>query len=327
MFLRGRAPRAVAAICAAAMIGFVAQAQAKLTSEQIKKIVQDSKVLGSDASVSASSSGKEAVISTYRNPRATDKDCKIDAVLIAKKLMDADPQGTALVKVLFYDPSNAGNCRQVTVREGDVKAFAARAIDQDTLLAEIELTRGPANPLTRQRGRSYSDGSPEVLPGIYRGERVQLLGEIQTLQEHGVSVTPFLADFFQIEDRVRQNDEAGVIHGLQTLSVAVNHAADLYNQQMRARTQAHNDGLASVGERVRKELGEFAPAPGIMFRRRYRVGRRIKDLKDEGQGVDMYSRLFREIEELAARNDLPALRAKLRYTEQLLGLPIFEQPG
>lgn len=320
---------------------------AKLTPAQVRKIVEDAKILSPDYRMQASINGKEVVITTYLNPKATDNDCKIDAVLIAKKVMDADPAEVDLVKIIYYDSSNVKKYRQVTVRSGDVKAFGSGQISQDTLLADIELIRNMANPITRFAGQPYKSiaHSPEVLPGVYHGERVQLLGQIQSLQERGVGVAQFMAKFFEIEDKVRQGDEGGVIQGLRYLTEKVNEQTDQYNriQEQRRAQQARapfaggpfpggppgprGPGPAGGGqpfsqaEKARMELGDLAPADGPKWHRRYRVARRIADLRDSGQNVEAYLRLRREIEDLAATHNLSALKAKLRWAEHMLGLP------
>lgn len=220
------------AVCASIVL--VAPAGAKISEAQLSKLIDQSKVLGTDTEVRAElhESEREVVITTNHNPKATDKDCKIDAVLIARKIMDADPGGIAKVRVVFYDRENNRNFRQVTVREGDIKAFASHQITQDTLLAELELVAGQVNPVERFKGRSYKEISQslEVLPGIRHGERMQLLGQISTLQEKGVSVHPYLVQFFQMEDKVRQGDREGAEKSLESLAEKVNRLTEEYKK-------------------------------------------------------------------------------------------------
>ncbi len=313
-------------------------AESKLSSEQVSQIVEESKVLGSDTRVRVeiNDSEHEAVITTIRNPKATDRDCKIDSVLIAKKIFDADPQGLARVRVVFYDYNNTNNYKQVVVHEADVKAFALHVINQDTLLAGLDMPSGQVKQTRYPPGRPNKDASQslEVLPGIYHGERMQLLGQISALQERGVGVTPYMNQFFQIEEKVRSGDDAEVIKLMQSLTEKVNLLSDQYNkaqeQKRRQRTQGQSGAAgpdpSSRAAQARAELGEFAPALGPLFLRRYRVARKVADMNDLGQPIAPYKRLLRELEDLAATKNRAALAARLRWAEHTLGLPSFGEP-
>src|SRR5271154_5905677 len=74
---------------------------AVLTAERVKKLVQEAKVLDYPDRLQVQVIDQEVMISTYidKNSKNEDNDCKIDAILVGKKLMDADPHGIARVTV------------------------------------------------------------------------------------------------------------------------------------------------------------------------------------------------------------------------------------
>ena len=79
-------------------------------------------------------------MSTLRNPKATDQDCKIDAVLLAKTIMDAYPRDVSRTRMMFSD-SNSGTMSEIMVTTGDVKAYATGTISKDDLLTSLELKK------------------------------------------------------------------------------------------------------------------------------------------------------------------------------------------
>lgn len=291
------------------------------SASEISTLVEESKVLGSDTEVRAKvlDREREVDITTVRNPKATDRDCKIDATLIAKKVMDAYPHAIVKVKVVFFDRSNANKYRQVLVHDTDVKAFANRQISQDKLLSGIELVKGTVNPVARLKGLSYKEISRtlDAIPGVYHDERTQLLSEISQLRDNGAGAGPLLAQFFQIEDKVRQGDQDGVASRLKELQAKVRAQAEHFSQ-VQPETAASNQ---SGDPATLRPLGELAPAEGLMYNRRLRVAQRVAELRDSGKPVNRYLRLLGEFEGLAASGNRATLNTKLGKLEQVLGLP------
>lgn len=327
------------AIFLACLLG-CASALAAVTADDLVAVVEKAKILSTDYQIRAALRAGEAEISTYRDPRANEKDCKIDAVLVAKEVMAVDPKGITRVRVRFYDTTNPNRYREVSVREGDVKAFAVHQLSPEQLLSSIEITAGDLS-----RERTYSRGTAEVVAGPFKGERLQMLGRIQSLKERGVGVGAFQALFNRLEDQAGSGDQDSVIDGLNFLNRKLNEAEQNYNQSHTARTSG--GGASGVDEprnrrggqgappmrpasqadmatRLRQELGDDAPAQGPMLKRRYQVARKIRDLQDEGKIVDSYRRAYHDIEDAAARQDIPLLQLKLRVLEHQLGLPSLE---
>lgn len=76
-------------------------------------------------------------VATYKNPKANFNDCKIEALLIAKTLMDLAPGEVPRVIVYFYNSTSLSSFKQVAVTVGDVKAFASGSLSKEELLKSL----------------------------------------------------------------------------------------------------------------------------------------------------------------------------------------------
>jgi hypothetical protein len=110
---------------------------AAVTASDLVTTVEKAKILATGTRVSAAINGSEVYISTYKNVRATDNDCKIEAVLIAKTAMDLSPSEITRATVYFYSTANINKRKFVTVTAGDVKAFGSGQVGQEQLLSSL----------------------------------------------------------------------------------------------------------------------------------------------------------------------------------------------
>lgn len=76
-------------------------------------------------------------VATYKNPKANFNDCKIEALLIAKTLMELAPGEVPRVVVYFYNSTSLSSFKQVSVTVGDVKAFASGSLSKEELLKSL----------------------------------------------------------------------------------------------------------------------------------------------------------------------------------------------
>ncbi len=115
------------------------------TADKVTSIITKSKILGDNTKLVSSVSGTEAVVSTYRHRDSVniDKDCKIDASLIAKELMITNDLGIRRVVVHFHEPDLTGNYREVSVSFAELKAFASGAVEQKDFLDSLGLNLVP----------------------------------------------------------------------------------------------------------------------------------------------------------------------------------------
>jgi hypothetical protein len=133
--------------------GPLLSAQAAVSATDVVNVVEKAKILSTGTRVSAAINGPEVYISTYKNARATDNDCKIEAVLIAKTVMDLAPADITRATVYFYSTANINKRKFVTVTAGDVKAFGAGQLGQEQLLSSLTVKdEEVSDPAARMSG-------------------------------------------------------------------------------------------------------------------------------------------------------------------------------
>ena len=206
----------------------------KTTATEMVAILRNAKVVNPQYPLRANFNEHEAIVTTQRNPKATDKDCKIDAVLMAKTLMDTYPGEILRVKVLFSDYDKQ-TCSAIKVTKGDVESYGSGTIKQDEFLESLEISTFKENdsPFGTQAGQSLSVG---VAPGFLQDKRLVLLSRIEALQAKGTNTKSFMQYFQQIEELVKQGDEKQSLAMIQSLS----HSLD---DQEAMRQQANSAGL------------------------------------------------------------------------------------
>lgn len=114
-------------------------AYAAVTPAAIQAAINRAKVLPAGTGLSVNVSKNQASVSTYRNTKANEKDCKIDAVMIAKTIMDLSPEEIINVTVYFYNRSDLSAYDQVTLSSGDIKAFGSGELSKEQFLSSVKL--------------------------------------------------------------------------------------------------------------------------------------------------------------------------------------------
>lgn len=189
-----------------------------------------------------------------------DKDCKIEAVMIAKTIMDADAT-VKRVKTQFYDRGNPTEFRSVSVGIGDVKAFGSGAISGEDLMKSLELNKGsnPNPPLKLDNpGTPGSDGqsSPKlssseqdsnliVADGPMPDERKKLLGRISRLKAENVNTSPYESYFAQIEETARTNSKSATSDMIEKLSQNIESQEKALQRKKAPPTVAGNSSSTS----------------------------------------------------------------------------------
>ncbi len=117
-----------------------------LSGADVVAAIDKAKVLDASIRVNAQVTPEVIYISTYKNPKANDRDCKIEAVLLAKTVMELDNK-IPRVEIRFYSQNALSRFKKISVSAGDVKAFAAGTMQEDQLLNSLVLaeeeTRDP----------------------------------------------------------------------------------------------------------------------------------------------------------------------------------------
>ena len=117
-------------------------AMAALSGVDLESVVAKSGVLPAGTKVSALVQGNEILLSTISRS-TNDNDLKIEAVLLARKIFEADP---SLVRVsLHYFDILPTTYKKITVSIADVKAYSAGLTDQNELLQSLVVTQETDN--------------------------------------------------------------------------------------------------------------------------------------------------------------------------------------
>ena len=202
---------------------------ATLTALQAREIVKQADVLPSDyrQQVNASVNDDSVAISVFRNPFAQTIDCKIDAVLLGKKLWDKD-KTIKKVHVLFYELAPADTYWDVEVSAAELVAFANGKIGQDELLNKVDLIVREHAPLKTDFSKLSYKNIIETL-GIVKGpkelERANLLVRIDILQVQGENISELRKSYMHAEDLARRGMEKELVAYLKDLGSAIDQQA------------------------------------------------------------------------------------------------------
>ena len=138
-------------------------AWSRLTSDQIQAAITKEKILPADSKITVAVNGAELLISTYKVDIATESDCKIDAVLLAKTAFGADPELTRTI-VRFFDVRQPNTYYGASVTVGDVAAFGSGKVSKDQLLSALKISRVSSEQNGSSKEGSLAKGSESVAP-------------------------------------------------------------------------------------------------------------------------------------------------------------------
>ncbi|MFA6208390.1 MAG: hypothetical protein WCT03_06640 [Candidatus Obscuribacterales bacterium] len=223
-------------ICTNSIFATAALAEAPaITPSEMVIVIRNAKIVTADAPVRASLINQEAIITTKRNPKANDKDCKIEAIMIGKVLVDTYSKEILRVKVLFSDYENQ-KYTSVSLSKGDLTAFGDGKLNQDELLNSLQLTTFKEDVSPFSDRASESGTTTGISPGPLLDKRLLLLSRIESLKQKGTNVKAYMDYFNTIEDAVKNSDEEKV----KSLSASL---SEKLNDQEKMRQQAQVTGL------------------------------------------------------------------------------------
>jgi hypothetical protein len=323
---------------------------AALTESEVEALVKSEKTWTNRSGLTLKINQNELTIGTYRQAGATDKDMKIDSVMITRKIMEADP-GLARVKIRFYDPVNRRNYELIDVRQSDIKAFSEGLIDIETLLTGIDL-------------KKVSEAA-EVTDGPFASERLQAKQHIERLRTEGVGVAVFVQLFSQAEDlagKINKEPVGAEVEKNKTelralldrLSKAFDDQAAFVKQQKekafakqleilnKSRSTAPSAPVAAAGKAATKpkwepppadvdpktgleRLGRFTPIPGPFLIDRIYIARKMTQLEKNNSPVTNLLPTWQRLEIAARKHDDTAMKNDLEYLQKQLGLPTLSE--
>lgn len=124
------------------------------STKDVTGLLESSAVLAPGEKVTVSVKLPEVSVNAFVNlsAREIDNDCKIDAVLLARKIFEKYSGVVTRVKLNFYERKNRTFVRIINVTAGDVSSFATGATSMAQLLSSLEV-------------RKESVRTPAPLPG------------------------------------------------------------------------------------------------------------------------------------------------------------------
>lgn len=297
---------------------------AEFSPVQLIALVRSARVLDPATPVHVTVDNGEATVSTLRSAKATDQDCKIDAVLLAKTIMDAFPKDVSRTKLMFSD-SNTGTMSAVTVTTGDVKAYAAGSISKDDLLTSLEITKVDSLSEGKDSPKDFTtEGTNPVAPGPFQHDRQLLSDRIFTLKQNGTGTKPFEDMLGQLEQDSQK--PAGEVPS-QRVQQEIRDLYHRLNEQEQAIRQAHDIANGKTISTVVQDQEQ--PTLGPRFGKGHGKGQgqwkavenlqsHIAAMKRAGQDIQQYAQdldhiriLLRANQYDQARDELQQLGAKI----------------
>ncbi len=296
------------ALAALASLGFSSMptaAEAALSAGQIITAVEQGKILANGTRVNAAVNGAEAYVSTYRNARANDNDCKIEAVLVAKTVIDLAPTDISRVTVYFYSSANLNKRKVVSVTVGDVKAFGAGQLGREQLLASLNIkdddVSDPASRLSAYLQNRESARSRKRIDTIMVGDTLEVTADLDT------DMTDRDMKFEALKIGEKAIETAGQAAKRVRISFSDPAAKGTFRQiefessQLRSldsslQSALSNVQIASINAKV--DVQSLSTADGADKDLRDKALSRLKDFDSKGVGVGPFLKSFFAIEQL-----------------------------
>ncbi len=133
------------------------------TPAEINSLLAKSKLVDSGRPVNTTLTANKVTISTYCDAAASNKDCKITALLMMKELR-RHYKSIHSIRVLFYDSTNIHRERDVEIREGDV-LLVDTGKPLEEVLSQIDVNErnlvATTNASTRAQSRTTVSASQQ----------------------------------------------------------------------------------------------------------------------------------------------------------------------
>ncbi|MCC6981171.1 MAG: hypothetical protein IT343_22810 [Candidatus Melainabacteria bacterium] len=221
----------VLACFSGAQLGHHAGAQTGkgLSNAQLTEIIRDPSVGSRALSVSVVGTGPAVTVLAEEKETATDKDLKIDAVFLAKALIEGASGQIEKVKVLFSQSGKGG--RHITVARGEINDYGSGKLSAEKLLGSLSLVA------------VHADNTPEISDGPEVERRLLVWKRIDKLRSKGTGVSPFEAIFKEIQGLAKTNDAEKVA---QRLTYLESKLTEQEEQVKQARDSLRGRGVPSI---------------------------------------------------------------------------------
>lgn len=201
-----------------------------MTVAQLTALIKsaDSRVTASNLTVIGT--GPSVTILAEKSATASDRDLKIDAVFLAKALIEGSGGQVDKVKALFSQPDKPG--RFAMVDKKVVEDYAGGKLTPEQLLGCVTLT-----PLEAEK-------APEVVQGPLLERRLLIWQRIEKLRQRGTGVTTFQDLFRKAETSAQSPDvnPEALLQQISYLELKLTEQEGLVKQ-----AQQHREGRGPKG--------------------------------------------------------------------------------
>lgn len=224
---------AVCSICFLPCGAEAEKAAHKLSSAQLLTLVRESKSVKSKSELNLLGSGPNVTVLTTPYKGASKRDLQIEAVFVARALIEGAPGQVENVKVIFAEPSTGDSGEEGLVTNVDremIAAYSRGQVSADKLLAAVRLI--PVQP----------ESAPNVVPGPQQERRLLIWQRIDKLSQQGTGTQPFKVLFNNIEEVVKSGELSGLSAKLEDLELKLSEQEE---QVALARKSAQGKGIIS----------------------------------------------------------------------------------
>jgi hypothetical protein len=300
---------------------------AAASPDQLTASIYKAKILAPGTQIKVKVQGEQALISTFRNERADDKDSKIDALLLGKTIFETPGSGITSIVVYFYNSRAANEYKTVTIRTGDVKAFDAGQMSQDELLSSIEIKGGKVQDTATaiESRMMLSAAARRDFQTVDRGEEIEVSCKMPALSEE-----EYKLEAFRIASTAL--DYIGSTGAAKRVKVIFFDPAEkgkfkqvtisLSNLQTIQKQLAAAFGTLQLSAGVSKlTTKDIEASEGPMLKERTALLARIQNLEDKGVGVAPFIQAYQGLDSRVGSIDATTLGQEITR----LGASVTEQ--
>lgn len=198
---------------------------ASIPSAEVVTLLRGAKIIDPDYPIRAVMADKQATILTRRKPRASEGDMKIDAMLIAKTIVDSYGADIQTVNVLFSTEAQPDAYAKIAISEQEVRSFGAGKINETQLMQSLQVAHEDDASLV-------PEAQKDLQPGPFMEQRLALQDQIQALKSGGTGTAPFEQLFQQVEDSIKDGQTSAAREQLADL-------ADRLKEQVQLKKEAN----------------------------------------------------------------------------------------
>lgn len=279
----------------------------KLSESELRAIIIQDRALAPARDVEVVGTGPQVTVITAPAPGTAEKDLKIDAMFVARSLIEAVPGQIEAVKVLYS--THGRDARFVIINKLTVDRFGSGKISAEDLLASLSL---------ETVGRDGEEAS-RVAPGPSMERRLLVCRRIEELKKAGTDVRRCQEIFDAIEAQVRGKQSSHIDKSLADLESRLSEQEEDLAQ---ARRTAQGKGVPGIKKAE-------APKESMLLLRAYSMrAPEILRRLSRGQSPDLAAcaRIGAEIDGLVKSGKSDEAAAKIKEFSRLASRSLGYEP-